>query len=427
MLLIFSLQSSPRLQYICKFIFGEIYGLPYSITIDDKGFESYEGPKINYSQLSFPGAYHILPHTLLFEKGILPQSPDCTCENETITFFNTPGADHSFDIFAASFYLISRYEEYLPNAKDMYGRYAHENSLAHKEGFLHIPLINFWLNSFKESLSAHFPVLKFKSEKFHFIPTYDIDIAWSYREKGILRNAAGFLKKPSAERIKTLFGKQKDPYDSYDFLNNVHAENTLNPRYFFLVAKQTGIYDKNILPANKAMQQLIKRHANKYNVGLHPSWKSNDEMKILLDEKNNLEVISDTDISTSRQHYIKFHLPGTYQDLIKCGITDDYSMGYGSINGFRASVATSFLWYDISEEKTTSLRIHPFCFMDANCFYEQKLTLAESYKELLHFYQTCRKVNGTLITIFHNNFFGTDKEFSGWKELYEKFIAQLPQ
>ncbi len=427
MLLIYSSKTSARLQYICKYIFSETFGVSYSITTNESGFESYEGPKISYSKLNFKDAYHIQPHTLLFETGIVPQKTESTYENESVTFFHTSGGDHSFDILAASFYLMSRYEEYLPYTSDMYGRYAHENSLAHKAGFLHVPLINLWLNRFQVSLASCFPVLKFRSQNFKFLPSYDIDIAWSYREKGIVRNAAGFLKSPSVVRFKTLFGGHKDPYDSYEYLHTLHIENSLSPHYFFLVAKQTGTYDKNILPRNKAMQELITEHANKYNLGLHPSWKSNDAFSILQNEKNKLEEISGRNISTSRQHYIKFHLPATYQNLIKCGITDDYSMGYGSINGFRASVATSYMWYDLAEEKSTILRIHPFCFMDANCLYEQKLTPAESYNELLHFYQICRKVNGTLITIFHNNFLGTDKKFSGWKELYEKFIRQLQQ
>ena len=65
--------------------------------------------------------------------------------------------------------------------------------------------------------------------------------------------------------------------------------------------------------------------------------------------------------------------------------------------------------------------------MDANCFYEQKLIIEESFTELMNFYHSCKKVNAPFITIFHNNFLGTDKMFKGWKDLYVKFISQLQQ
>jgi hypothetical protein len=101
---------------------------------------------------------------------------------------------------------------------------------------------------------------------------------------------------------------------------------------------------------------------------------------------------------------------------------EDYSMGYGSINGFRASVATSFYWYDLKNEIKTPLRIHPFCFMDANAYYEEKKSAAEAFNELMHYHDVIRSVSGKMITIWHNSFLGTDPAFEGWKETYEQFI-----
>ena len=148
---------------------------------------------------------------------------------------------------------------------------------------------------------------------------------------------------------------------------------------------------------------------------------------LLKKEKELLEAMSAQEIIKSRQHYVRFNMPEGYQRLVTAGITDDYSMGYGSINGFRASVASSFYWYDLEKEAQTSLRIHPFCFMDANSYYEQKQNAEQAYEELIYYYTACKVVNGTLITIWHNNFLGTAKEFKGWQEVYEKFIAQAQQ
>ncbi len=427
MLLIYSSKSTNRLQYICKFIFEEVLSTSYTITTDDVNFRLYTGSKINYSDIYFNNTFQIIPHALLFETIIQSQAVAVSRSEENPIFFTIANSDYPFDIFAAVFYCITRYEEYLLHTEDEYGRFAHENSLAFKEDFLHLPLVDLWLKDFKATLLNQFSELIFQPKSFSFTPTYDIDIAWSYKEKGLIRNIGGFLKSPSLERVSVLLTGNNDPYDSYEVMNDLHQKYNLKPLYFFLVASKNGLHDKNILPTNAAMQKLISQHAAKYEIGLHPSWQSYNDANILKEEKNTLEDISQKNIQTSRQHYIKLTLPETYQNLISTGITNDYSMGYGSINGFRASSASSFNWYDLSAEKITSLRIHPFCFMDANCYYEEKLSLDESFKELMKYYNICKEINGPLVTIFHNNFLGTDKKFKGWKELYFQFISQLQQ
>ncbi len=425
MLLIYTDNSTTRLQYICKFIFDEILATSYSLTIDEESFGKHIGNKINYSNKIINNVFQIKPVQLLFETDVKKSTVTCFDFDHTKAFFKSENADFPFDIFAASFYLITRYEEYLPHTKDMYGRYAHENSIAFKEDFLNKPVINIWLNFFKQTLSEYFPSIVFEEKKFSFCPTYDIDMAWAYKEKGLLRNTGGFFKSPSISRFTTLLGMSDDPYDCYDFLDELHQKNNLKPIYFFLVAKENGIYDKNILPDNEAMQRLIKEHAAKYSLGIHPSWKSFDREEILSEEIVKLESISEIKINSSRQHYIRFELPETYHRLISQGITDDYSMGYGTINGFRASVASSFFWFDLLSNKISKLRIHPFCFMEANSYYEQKFTVPQAEEEIMYYYQTCLELKAKFITIFHNSFLGTSKEFDGWRPMYEKFILSI--
>ncbi len=426
MILIYAYTTSPRLQYACNFIFKELLDVDFAVTIDSEEFKNYDGAKINYSNIEIENVkFKIQNHTLLFENNIKPQAVECFLINDYKAFFKTTNSDWPFDIFAAVFYFISRYEEYLPHTKDMYGRYGHENSLAFKEDFLQLPLVNMWVKDFALALKCKFSTLNFQHLTFKFLPTYDIDIAYSYKHKGLVRNIGSFFKSPSLERIKVLGGLQKDPFDTYAWLNELHQKNNLTPLYFFLVAEKNGRYDKNVLPHKNAIWQLVQQYAKKYTVGIHPSWRSNDTPSLLKREKDYLEEMSGKAITTSRQHYIRFTLPEGYQKLIDTGITDDHSMGYGSINGFRASVASSFYWYNLAKEEQTVLRIHPFCFMDANSFYEQYYSAAQAYEEMLHYYKVCKEVSGTLITIWHNNFLGTAKEFNGWKEIYEEFILAV--
>src|SRR5687768_4717668 len=123
-MLIYSETVSPRLQYISKFILQEQLGLTVTLTTNLDGFVKHEGPKLNYSRASMDGeTFNLQSHALLFEKIVISQEITLFTDGNQKVFFKATEGDYSFDIFAASFYLISRYEEWLPHAKDVYGRY----------------------------------------------------------------------------------------------------------------------------------------------------------------------------------------------------------------------------------------------------------------------------------------------------------------
>ncbi len=428
-MLFYSEHTSPRLVYMLDLISNEILSEPFRMVSDREAFKNYTAPKINYSAERITGEeYFIQPHPLIFEIDIREQSISCFDFNGRPAFFKT-GGDLPFDIFSAAFYLLSRYEEYLPFEPDKYGRFPHQASVAFKEKFLDFPLINFWLGEFKSSLGHKFPDLALRHKDFKFIPSYDIDIAYSYKHKGLIRNLGGFCRSLIKgewyyllDRWDVLFNKKADPFDSYEWLDSLHLYCRTRAYYFFLLAKKQAGVDKNISPDNTALQSLISYHAGGYTVGIHPSWQSGDEQAVLMEEVDKLEAITGLPVKYSRQHYLRMSLPKTYRQLTDVGIDKDFSMGYGSVNGFRASIASSFYWYDLKAEKRTTLMIFPFCFMDANSFYEGRLSPKAAFNELMDYYRKIKQVNGLMVTIWHNHFFGTDPMFAGWKEVYEVFL-----
>jgi hypothetical protein len=429
--IVYSHSLTPRLQYVVNFL-GDYFQRPFKLTANEQLYLASEDFKINYShQHISPGEVYINPHALLFETEKRKVQVKSFQHNGYTAFFETSGDLH-FDLFAGIFFLISRYEEYLPHQKDQFGLYSYQNSAAHKEEFLHQPLVNIWLEDFRKFLKQKFEGLEFPENKFRFLPTYDIDIAWAYKNKSskihtgsVVRSILQGKFKEARQRIRVVKGKQQDPYDAYEWLDELHQKFNLDPIYFFLVAEEKGKYDKNIDIHNHEFQQLVKSIASKYKTGIHPSWCSGDHKAQLPKEKKWLETVTHHTIHDSRQHYLRFHLPSTFEKLIDIGIRHEYSMGYGQTNGFRASIATPFLWYDLAKEQVTNLMIHPFCFMDANSYFEQGLTAEQAYDELIGYYNSIKAVNGTMITLWHNTFLGPAGEETGWRGTYERFVETV--
>ena len=83
------------------------------------------------------------------------------------------------------------------------------------------------------------------------------------------------------------------------------------------------------------------------------------------------------------------------------------------------------MWYDLSRETVTTLKVYPYCWMDANSYYEQQYSPAQAYDELQHYHDVVKKVSGNMEIISHNNFLSNEKGFAGWKEVYEIFLDQV--
>lgn len=429
---VYSSQTSKRLQYVLDWLFNERLGTGYTLITDEAALKDLPF-FIAYGDF-FPNALSIPAVSLLWENEVKPHTIPLGVCGETPCLYdvNNPAFTLPFDMLASIFFLLSRYEEYsTPYTPDKHGRYPATESLLYKNGWLRRPLLDEWVAYLVTLLQEQYK-LAIEPPAFTFQPTYDIDIAYSYRYKGFQRALGGFLKDLSAgklqgmqDRAQVLLGNMQDPYDSYNFISELHKQNKLTPLYFILAALRPGPFDKNISPANNSMQELIKRLAYEGTIGVHPSYDT--DKTGMLYEKEILEQISGERITISRQHYIRLFLPHTYRSLIKEGIHADYSMGYGTQLGFRAGTGSSFLWYDLKNEVETKLRVYPFCFMDTTAHYEEKLSAKEAFAALRSMRNYLQKSGSMLITIFHNFSLGQDPEWEGWTEAYENFLSETAQ
>ncbi|MBL4592813.1 MAG: polysaccharide deacetylase family protein [Flavobacteriales bacterium] len=429
MILIYSHKLTPRLRYIFKTIFIDVLQTQISFTDNAEEFEKSESVKINYSTSKLNSGLFFQSSSILFETGIKEQNINVFEFEEHQCFFSVGNdSEFSFDPFAASFYLISRYEEYLPHIKDNHERFLASESLAFQNKFLDKPLVNNWINEIAKRIENQSPEFRFPKRDFQFISTIDIDNAYAYKHKGFIRILGGLVKSLFKEnnfnnRLKVIFGKKLDPYDTFNYQFEVHKKYNISPIYFFLLGDY-GLNDKNIPVKNKTFQSLIKSISDYSEVGIHPSYASNNNIETLSKEIKRLQAITHRNVVKSRQHFLKLNLPNTYRNLIDNDIESDYTMGYAEQNGFRASICSPYYFYDLDTEVKTKLKIYPFTVMEATYQYYEHSTPEEAINYITELMTTVKEVNGTFISVWHNESLSDEGIWKGWKIVYEKMLKE---
>lgn len=428
-LLVYTHKITGRGRYMFRFYFREMLGLELKITENAQEFIAHEGPKLSYTHQALADELFFFSRNLLFETGISEQNISVfEWEGHKVFFSAGKASAFPFDPFAAGFYLVSRYEEYLPHIRDKIDRFDAKNSLAYQHGFLCRPVVDQWAILLREKLAERFPSLQFGTKKYTYVPTIDIDNAFAYRQKGLMRTLGGYAKallefnfEDIRTRTRVLLRLQKDPYDTYEYQLALQKQYGLKPVYFFLVGDY-GVNDKNLSTQNRRFRELIRHISDYADVGVHPSFGSNKEPSRLQVEIMRLKNILHRDITRSRQHFLMLKFPNTYRNLLDRDITDDYSMGFANEIGFRAGTCSPFHFYDLDFESETALRIHPFAAMDATLNLYMKLSPGEAIEKVKMLIDETRKVNGVFVSLWHNETLSDEKQWKGWKAVYEEIV-----
>jgi hypothetical protein len=419
-LTLYTHQDSTRLRYVVHLL--ERYA-SIQVTVTTSRYElptDASEAVLIYSPESIEGfALHIVPHGLLEQSGIASVVIQDVDWKGFPVLFPTPGTLPA-DVFAALFYVVSRYEEYLPTPPDSYGRFDYQQSWMQRSGVLQVPIAHVWMTLLGQTIQQFYPRYSFTVPAFRLAWSFDIDMGWMYQHKPWWLRLWYLLQ---SEGRRVLRGKQNDPADIYAWLDSLHQQHHVNPTYFFHVGRQRGRYDKQVLPDVPAMQSLVRNHGLRYPLGWHPSWRSGDDRQVWEAEKEGFEQLTGKPVQHSRQHYIRMQLPRTYRQLLDAGILHDHSMGYGSTQGFRAGMAMEFPWYDVERDQLTKLLLHPFCFMDANSIFEHRESAEVAEQRFRALTAACVQYGGTMSSVWHNIFLADTSTYSYWRHLYQQLLT----
>lgn len=426
MVLVYSHVLTPRLRYAIGSVLEVMLGLEHRVTDSRDEFSAHDGPKFSYTFSPLGNEPHFQCSRLLFERGLAEHDIQVSVyQGVKVLFPLTQG--HSvlpFDPFAAAFFMLTRYEEYMPHIRDHYNRFEATESLSYRHGFLQIPVVDHWALMVHTVLKNFYPQLPPHHRAYRFINTLDIDNAYAYRLKGVARTLGAIGRDvvkadfvTLKQRFAVLLGQQRDPYDTYDLILDLIKKHKAPSIIFFLLGDY-GVNDKNIAHNNPWFGNLIRHLADHAEVGIHPSFGSNSRSERVGMEKSRLEAITHHKVWSSRQHFLVLHMPTTYRRLLQVGIRNDHSMGYAASTGFRAGTCTPFKFYDLDLEQETPLTIFPFAVMDATLRYYMQVSPAEAEANISELVASVRSVQGTFISLWHNETLSDQGLWEGWQRVY---------
>lgn len=424
MILIYVNRVTTRLEYTLDFVFQN-RGIAYKTTNHKGSFEKFNGVKLNYSDQEFKKTPSILPSTVLFSEDIgnYEISKSQFHQTECLSF------NEITDPFASIFYVLTRMEEYHVLNTDSFGRFEGKNSLLSKYNWIEQAICDRWsmeiINFLRDKANYQITVLK---ENIRLLPTFDIDNAYAYKHKGLFRSSISNIKDFFLGRSKRLIERQsvqtglaKDPYDTYDKMISL-KDNKIIFNMFWLFG-DFARYDRNISHRSTKHRKLIQRMSKHCEIGIHPSVKSNSYEYYLHNEIERLESVLNKRVHASRQHFLILKFPYTYETLIGQEITDDYTMGFHDLVGFRAGTARPFQWFNLIKNEVTNLTIHPFVFMDATLNQYMKLTPEQAINKINFLYEEVNTFGGEFSFIWHNESIGNYGVWKNWSAVFEHSVT----
>lgn len=432
MLLIHAPKLTNRLGYTLKVLFKHVLHAEYSITTDEQYFLQWDDAKLSYGHKRLGDSLFIKCHPLLFETTIEEQEPHAECRDGQWVLYPVYGRDldFDFDLLAATFFMVTRYEEYLPHREDEHGRFCPEESLAMREGFLDQPVVDQWARLIRNKITQRYPHYEMPKQSYRFVQTVDIDASWGYLHKGTFRTVMGagrdlFNRHQPDEvlrRFRVLLHKEKDPFDTFDYILELNKKNPNSQLIFFVLLADYDQYDKPASYLNPHFRELLQHLGDYAKMGIHPGYHTLERPRVTDQEIKRLESILHRPTVRSRFHFLRLKLPRSYRILQHAGITNDYTMGYADVVGFRAGISVPYPFYDLERDHENELIIHPFSVMDTTLKKYLRLSPEEGLKEYKKIIDNVREVDGTYCCIIHNQNLNDLDGWAGWRKTYEQMV-----
>ncbi len=366
-----------------------------------------------FSELKFSNKYY--PQTVIFGR-----STYLKIEN---------GFRWENDIVAATFFMLTRWEEKAVLKRDEHDRFMAADSLAYKNDFLHRAVINEYVEILHEILISFGFKHSRRQRLYNTIPTHDVDQAylWNSGMRKIKSLGASLFLRRNKEEIKkrtlSLITKV-DPYDTFDLLMDMADSTNVKATFYFMTGGETKFDNFYQIKEPLVINLLNKIKARNHIIGIHPSYNSYANIEILKKEIEVLESIVGTEIDSSRQHYLRFDVDRTLSNLNEMNIAWDSTICYADSSGFRSGVCYEYPTFDLNQRKQLTLREKPLIVMDTTLQKYENLSPEMALEKITNLQNEVKRYEGDFVFLWHNSSFNSE-EWIGYEVVFESLYKQF--
>ena len=371
-----------------------------------------------------------------FENPRMPDFPVREFEGMPVLFW----AGDKPDFVASAYFLLSRYEELLNPERDAHGRFPGKASVPYKNHFLDRPVVDEYSRWLRNHLLDAVPNRTIEHSNIRTISklylTHDVDHPFETRGlKGRIRDVVSNLirrHKFSLKPITDYLLGCSNP-DCFDWILAfdqsivdaealaspclrrgrdvlVASEQKIHPIYFLLARKNGDVRDNWYLE-DRRWPDLLSRF-RKYGVtlGLHVSYVAGGNMTTVKEDVDSLAKYLNLKTSQpqtlySRHHFLRMTDPSDFRHLESAGVTDDFSVGYADVAGFRVGTCRPYHWIDPRTGAVGKLVIHPMTIMECTLDGANYMGLTES-EARAYSYKLIDRVaefGGECVLLWHND------------------------
>jgi hypothetical protein len=342
------------------------------------------------------------------------------------------------DVFGSAFFMLTRYEELVDATRDAFGRFPAAASLAYREGFLGLPVVDAYAELLWRALERAWPRLRRRAGAFRLALTHDVDRPLSFlgrtpfdfvRQLGadvLLRRDARLV----ARRVRSWAGirhgdHRLDPYNTFDLLMSVSERHGLRSTFNFLATEPSRGLDASYAIEDPWILGLMAHiHERGHEIGFHAGYHTYRDAERTKREFARLRAatggLRDSDARwPARQHYLRWDNPSTWSNLDAAGIDEDSTLGFADHVGFRAGTCRDFPTFHLRERRPLRLRERPLIVMDGTLFDYMALAPDAAAETVIDLARRCKRHEGTLTLLWHNSSLPTTGERRRYAALIE--------